>query len=88
MRCRWLGEQEHIKAVIGATMVRMLHDARTIGRVFEDQYVGYINYLCFRMRFDCIYVDADVDVMMSSPGSFFVRPGKGHCGGSLRPEAS
>ena len=33
-------------------------------------------------------MDVDVDVVMSSPDSFFARPGKEHCGGPLMPKAS
>ena len=29
----------------------------------------------------------DVDGVMSSPGSFFARPRKGHCGEPLKPQA-
>ena len=37
---------------------------------------------------DTYLADVDVDIMVSGLGSFFACPRKGHCRGSVRPEAS
>ena len=67
----------------GATKVAKLGDART--RPDPDHGIWHRLLV---MANSLHSVAVDVDVVMSGPGSFFARPGKGHCGGPLRPEAS